>query len=441
MKSEGHLTSYTSTSSEAEEITLTIYNNNLGAVKELRRAPLLIGYQQINYLDVAALIETDSILVEGVEILEMNYEYDLVNKAKLLEKYLGHTVYLNKESKRESFRLLSVAQGLVLEHEGTKEIVLDPVDELILPKLPDGLIIRPAIVWKIKPSESEQIKVSYLTKGFSWNVNYVINLREDKLSLVGWVNIKNETGTTFTNSKIKLIAGEVKRVIKEEEYPLPIRMYSDLEIREDMVPFEEKEFADYHLYTLHGHTTLKNEQSKQIRLFQADNVPCKVYYECRTGWKRANIKITFDNRETSNMGFALPKGIIKVYQEDQADGQHEFIGEDQIDHTPKNEMVSLHIGEAFDIVCEHQRKELQRVGRGHTAESHEVIIRNHKSEPAHIKLSHYVYQRFWRISETSHQYTKEGSNLLLYNLQISSGDEVVVRFTVEMDEKQMFFVE
>ncbi|SDN61498.1 hypothetical protein SAMN04487897_103346 [Paenibacillus sp. yr247] len=141
------------------------------------------------------------------------------------------------------------------------------------------------------------------------------------------------------------------------------------------------------------------------------------------------------------MGFPLPKGLIKVYQEDQADGQNEFIGEDAIEHTPRNESISLNIGEAFDLVFEHQRKELQRVDRGHTAETHEVIIRNHKSETAHIKLSHYIYQRFWRVSDTSHPYTKKGSNTVSYNIDIPAGSEVIVRFTLEMDEKQVLFLE
>ncbi|WNR45154.1 DUF4139 domain-containing protein [Paenibacillus roseipurpureus] len=440
MKSNEHVEIFTLTSNDNVEVALTIYNNNFGAVKEKRRASSLIRQQQINYLDVAATIETESILVKGIEILEMNYEYDLVNKSKLLEKYLGHTVFLQRNSRREEYRLLSISHGVVLEHVDSGEILLDPKDELILPKLPHGLIIRPAIKWKIRPSESEQIEVSYLTKGFSWNVNYVMNLKGDQLSLAGWVNIKNESGATFSNAKIKLIAGEVKRVFNEVDL-MPVTYHSDAtRIMESRIPFEEREFADYHLYVLQECTTLKNEQSKQIRLFQVDNVPCQVYYECRTGWKRANIIVTFQNIESSNLGFPLPMGTIKVYQEDH-DSQNEFIGEDAIDHTPKNEIISLNIGEAFDLVLEHQRKEIQRVGRGHTAESHEIIIRNTKNESAQVKLSHHVYQRFWRISDTSHPYDKNGSNTVIYNIYVSAGTEVVVRFTVEMDEKQMLYFE
>jgi hypothetical protein len=166
-----------------------------------------------------------------------------------------------------------------------------------------------------------------------------------------------------------------------------------------------------------------------------------MYYECRTGWKRANTIVAFDNIESSQLGFPLPKGIMKVYQRDQIDGQCEFIGEDEIDHTSNNETVCLNIGEAFDLVFEHVRKEIQRVGRGHTAESHEVAIRNHKSGSAEVKLSHCIYQRFWRISDTSHPYTKDGSNTVMYDVHVPGGGEAVIRFTVELDEKKSFFLE
>jgi hypothetical protein len=434
--------SYISTSDDSEHVTLTIYNDNFGAVKERRRMPAMPDCQQISYMDVAARIETDSILVKGVDILEMNYEYDLVNRSKLLEKYLDHTVYVRTASgSREAYRLLSVAHGIVLEHAETKEIVLDPAGELILPSLPDGLIVRPALNWKIRTTVSQHIDVSYLTKGMAWTVNYVMNLQGDKLSLTGWVDIKNETGTTFTNARIKLIAGEVKR-IEAPESPAyhPEILYSRC-AESSISGFEEKEFADYHLYTLQGETTLKNEQSKQVRLFQAEDVPCRIYYECTTGTKRADIMVMFDNDEASRLGIPLPKGRIKVYQEDQADGQHEFIGEDEIEHTPKNESVSLHIGEAFDIVLEHKRTELKRVERGHTAESHQVVIRNHKSTLARIKLSHSIYQRYWRISETSHPYEKTGTSGITYWLDVPAGGETVVQFTVELDEKLTVYME
>ncbi len=434
--------SHISTSQDAEHVTLTIYNDNFGAVKERRRMPALTGCSQISYMDVAARIETDSILVKGVDVLEMNYEYDLVNKTKLLEKYLDHTVYVRTaDGGRTAYRLLSVIHGIVLEHTESKEIVLDPGGELVLPSLPDGLIVRPALNWRIRPTDgAQQIDVSYLTKGFAWTVNYVMNLQEDKLALTGWVDIKNETGTTFPNARIKLIAGEVNRVEDPElYYPSPI-VYSKC-VEDSGSAFEEKAFADYHLYTLQGETTLKNEQSKQVRLFQAEDVPCRIYYACNTGAKRTDIMVNFDNDEASRLGIPLPKGKIKVYQEDPADGQHEFIGEDEIEHTPKNESVWLHIGEAFDIVLEHKRTELKRVGRGHTAESHQVMIRNHKSMSAHIKLSHRIHSRFWRISETSHPYEKMGTSGIEYRLDVPAGGEMLVIFTIELDEKLTVYVE
>jgi hypothetical protein len=436
------IASYISTSDDSEQVTLTIYNDHFGAVKERRRMPALTDCSQISYMDVAARIETDSILVKGVDILEMNYEYDLVNKSKLLEKYLDHTVYVRTaDGSRAAYRLLSVAHGIVLEHTESKEIMLDPGGELVLPSLPEGLIVRPALNWRIRPTDGEQhIDVSYLTKGLAWTVNYVMNLQEDKLSLTGWVDIKNETGTTFPNARIKLIAGEVRRIEEPESYYYSPIVYS--KCAEDNGPaFEEKEFADYHLYTLQGETTLKNEQSKQVRLFQAEDVPCRIYYECVTGAKRADIMVQFDNDEASRLGIPLPKGKFKVYLEDQADGQHEFIGEDEIEHTPKDESVWLHIGKAFDLVFEHTSTDLKRVGPGHTAESHQVVIRNRKSMAARIRLSHRIYPCYWRISESSHPYEKEGTQGIVYWLEVPEGGEMLVIFTVELDEKLTVYVE
>jgi hypothetical protein len=437
------MASYISTSDDSEQVTLTIYNDNFGAVKERRRMPAMPRCSLISYMDVAARIETDSILVKGVDIIEMNYEYDLVNKSKLLEKYLDHTVYVRTASgSREAYRLLSVNHGILLEHTASKEIVLDPAGELILPSLPEGLIVRPALNWRIRPMDGERpIDVSYLTKGFAWTVNYVVSLQEDKLSLTGWVDIKNETGTTFPSARIKLIAGEVKRIEAPEPPSYhPEILYSRC-AESSISGFEEKEFADYHLYTLQGETTLKSEQSKQVRLFQAEDVPCRIYYECTTSAKRADIMVKFDNDEASQLGIPLPKGRIKVYQEDQSDGEHEFIGEDEIEHTPKNESVSLHIGEAFDIVLEHARTELKRVGRGHTAESHQVVFRNHKSASARIKLSHTIYERFWHLSDTSHPYEKEGERGVVYWIDVPAGGETMVKFTVDLDEKLTLYVE
>jgi hypothetical protein len=435
---------YTSSSQDAEEVTLTIYNNHFGAVKEKRRIALTRAHSQITYLDVAALIETESILVKGVDIREMNYEYDLVNKTKLLEKYIGQTVFLRQgaNGERSAYRLLSATHGIVLEHEETKEIVLDPADELILPKLPEGLIVRPALVWKIVPSETSSIEVSYLTKGFKWDVNYVMHLQGDRLSLAGWVNIKNKSGATFPNARIKLIAGEVKRVEKKNS-DLSMRIYAEGISDSNVNPFEEKEFADYHLYTLSETTTLKNEQNKQVRLFKVDHVPCCTYYEYWTGRgdTNANTMISFDNKEADGMGIPLPKGIVKVYQEDQTDGQLEFIGEDAIDHTPKNETVTLQIGEAFDLVIEHDCVERGRTGKGHEEERHEIIIRNHKSETATVKLWHSIYKRYWRIAKSTHPFEKKDESKLMFEIKVAPGEVAEVRFTLDYDEQRVVYLE
>lgn len=418
-----------STQNETKNLSITIYNNGYGVVKEERALNLGKDIDQVQFVDVAEKIETNSLIVKGLHILEMNYDYDLVSKEKLLEKYLDRHVWIVSSNDQTEYRLLSVASGMVLENVVTKEIVIDPEGQLILPSLPDELIVKPALIWKIRPSESTSVQVSYITKGIEWTANYVVNFEPTHLKLSGWVDIQNQSGATYQNANLKLIAGEVKRVDQETDYHRDdeyILYNSSPEIS-----FEEKSFADYHMYTLQNQTTLKQNQSKQINFIELGEIPYKKYYEMGRWDDNPRILIEFKNDKASGMGLPLPKGLIKVYQEDDQDHHLEFVGEDSITHTPKDEEIQLCLGEAFDIKCFGYKADSRREGR------YEYIdfrydVRNHKDESALMKISHYISDH-WEMVETSDPYDKESANEITFWVDIEANTTKTIHMSYRID--------
>lgn len=416
-------------------LSVTVYQD-FGAVKEKRKLSLNSEIDTIHYMDVAPRMEVDSLLIQGIRIRDSNLDYDLATKSSLLEKYIGNTVYLKQDSGAPiACRLLSVQGGIVLENEASKEIYLDPKQELILPRLPEGLIVRPALIWGIPPQEAEQVEVSYLTSGLRWHANYVLELQESRCHMTAWVSLTNETGTTYEQAMLKLIAGEVQRLGDVVLLPTRIEEHDKMVVYSAQDgSFEEKSFADYHMYTIDRPVTLKNNQTKQIQLFAAEDIECRKYYACKTYSTTAKICLDLPNTKESGMGVPLPEGRIKVYQRDQADEQLEFIGEDEIEHTPRGETVTLGLGEAFDLVVEHELTEKKK--RGHLLlEKHRVEIRSHKEERATIRLTHPVHTRStYEVTETSHPVEHAGHYALDWTLELAPEETLVLMFTLQIDD-------
>lgn len=423
-----------STNSDTKEIALTIYNGGFGAVKESRTIHLDGAEQEIIYADVAQKIETDSLIVEGINVLEFNYDFDLVDRDKLLRKYVDKEVYLKdrKTGEKKLCRLLSAEGGgrCVLEDIETKEIYLDTQAEIVLPSLPSGLIVKPALVWKTDGKSAENIQVSYLSGGFNWIANYVVELKEKTLNLIGWAEVENKSGMTFENAKIKLIAGDVNRV-KNDEVELQTRYYVCESAGAPQA--EEKAFFDYHMYTLSHSTTLKDNQSKQICILSGNQISYKQYYKLDLHEEKADIILEFKNCIEDGLGIAMPKGKIKLYKEDEADQSLEFIGEDQIDHTSKDELLKLTIGKAFDIVYEYNEVDRKKIG-GFEHYKFECIIRNHKETEVEILFEPYIWG-VWEMVESSHTYTKRSSTQLEYQITVAANNEALVRFEYKIDRR------
>lgn len=424
---------YVSTSQDTMDLALTIYNDGFGTVKEVRRAEIGRSVDEVLYLDVAKLIETDSLISEGLNIIEFNYDYDLVSREKLLGKYIDRNVMLRnrKSGELKEVRVLSAEGTLIFEDVLTKEIYLDSRDELVLPSLPEGLMVKPSLIWKIGETDLTELKTSYISQGFSWTANYVVELKGEMLNIVGWAKIVNQSGRTYENARLKLMAGEVKRVEDREDYYgiRESRVYAP-----KMMPAAaEKAFFDYHMYTLNQKTDLRDNQTKQVNIFLGEDIPYERYYTAHNHDERARITLEFQNREDVGLGKPMPKGILKIYQADDEDGSLEFLGEDEIEHTPKGEKVILDIGEAFDITLE-DKETARRSLEGFDYVKRETVIKNHKEEEVLVHFSLYLYERF-EIEKASHEYGMEDSDTLLFKVRIPKDSEVKVRVEYISDKR------
>ncbi|MCP8615925.1 DUF4139 domain-containing protein [Salirhabdus salicampi] len=422
---------YKSSKQSTKDLAITVYNSYFAVVKEKRDFRDYRQQEEIHYMDVSEKIEIDSLIVKGLHIREVNYDHDLVDKHKLLKKYLDHTVYIRTdENEKVPCRLLSVSSGIILENEETKEILVDPEEEIILPKLPNGLIVHPSLICKVHPHDLTETEVTYTTGGFQWYANYVLYLEDEHLHLSGWVLITNESGTTFEDARLKLIAGKVNKETTVHSFGDEVISYNmDIDAEPDFV---EQSFNDYHLYTLNGMTTLKNNQEKQINLLNGRDIKYTKHYEVKGRNDDVHILLQFENRKDNQLGLPLPKGKVKVYSEDEDDGSLEFIGEDRIQHTPKNETIKLYLGQAFDVICE--GKHVDRKRNGHLeVSSYAYKIRNHKDQDVVLNIYHPISYKFIEVSETTHPFQKINAQEVLFEVAVPANSEEFVKFSYVKD--------
>lgn len=414
-----------------KDLALTVYNDGFALVKEIRTIPPLSNDHLIHYLDVPQLIETNSLQVKGLQVAELNYEYDLVDKFKLLEKYVGHEIKLvDKETGVEKpFRLLSAQNGLVLEDLQTHEIVLDAEGETRLPALPDGLILKPTLVWRIREQTAEDARVTYLTRGLSWDVDYVAQIRENDFDLTGWVTLVNNSGMTYKDATLKLMAGTVNRAPGRMDKNI---VYTTMETY-DAQP-EHQAFADYHLYTLPEKVTVKDRQQKQVKLLTAYDIQSNTVYEVDSYSDHPTVYFTFLNESANELGIPLPMGRFKLYKENPRDGSSEFIGEDSIPHTAVGELVRIEAGEAFDITVESDVVAEYKKD-GFEFEEVEYYIRNQKDQSIELLINHSTSYGIFEVIESTHEWIRKNGDIQLI-VPVPTKSEVKVAFTIRYDRMQ-----
>ena len=432
-------------------VGLTIYNNNFAVVKERREMDFDAGVNTVKFTDVASAIDPTSVNFKclsapgAVSILEQNYEYDLVNTASLLKRYIDKSVTVQikgsgSDTGTKMSGMLSAAVGndlILRDAAGGLEIVSRSVVEHIsLAETPQDLVTKPTLVWLASADKkgAELCQVTYTTGAINWKADYsaILNETEDKLDLTGWVTIDNKSGAGYKDAIIKLIAGDVRRITE----PQPIlrdRMMLAEGVRAGKAGFEEKPFMEYHLYTLGRKSTINNNQVKQIELIApAMGVPVKklYIYEWRKKNDKVQIKLEFENKEENHLGIALPRGKVRVFKKDPADGMLEFVGEDAIDHTAKKEKLSLYIGDAFDVVPEHTITDSEQRRRWRR-EAHKIELRNRKDESVTV----YVDEQFgahvnWKISAATHDYEKRDARTARFKIPVKADSVQILEYTV-----------
>jgi hypothetical protein len=421
-----------------KDVMVTIYNGNLGLVKDVREVRFPIGLTEAQFMDVAAQIDPTSVHLKslsdpvGLRILEQNYEYDLLSSDKLLEKYVGRMVRLyQSDGTFHEAKLLSTA-GPVFEING--QIHLGYSGRMVLPSLPENLVAKPTLVWLLRnqTAPAQKVEASYLTGGITWKADYVmvVNDGDTKSDLTGWVTIDNKSGATYANAALKLVAGDVNRARDgRREGRLMELAAKAASAREASRDFAEEGFFEYHLYTLDGRTTIKNQQTKQLALLNAADVPvtkhlmfygAQDYYRTAYGMPMSNQKVSvileLQNGKEQRLGVPLPKGKVRVYKADAA-GSQQFIGEDWIDHTPRNERVKIKLGEAFDVVGERTQKEWRKLGAGLWEVEWEISLRNHKKQDQTVTVIEPV-PGDWQVLHSTHAWEKPEAHTLRFSIPV-----------------------
>ncbi len=438
-------------------VAVTIYNVNLGLVKDMRNIKLLRGRGDLRFMDVASQIIPASVYIrslaeaEGLRVLEQNYEYDLLSPQKLLDKYVGKEVKLyqkNPYTEREEVvtaTLLSnnggpvfrIGDGITFGHPG----------RIVFPGVPEDLISKPTLVWLIENdlAERQEVEASYLTNGINWRADYVatLNEKDDSADLAGWVTIDNKSGAAYRNAKIKLVAGEVNRVKDERQYLGKMTALAEAAARPAAPQFREESFFEYHIYTLQRPSTIKDNQTKQISLVTADNIPVKkellfhgaqYYYRSQYGEVMTNqqvgVYVEILNRKEDNLGIPLPKGTVRVYKRD-SEGSLQFVGEDSIDHTPKDEKVRIKLGDAFDVVGTRKQTDWEKIAYDTYEAAFEVSLRNHKKEDVAVRVVEPV-PGDWTMLSSSHPYKKTEAHTAEFIIPVAKDKETILRYRVRM---------
>ncbi len=440
----------TSTGKDQQDVAVTIYNSNVGLVKDIRLVDLKSGILELKFMDVAAKIDPTTVHIKtlngsSLNVLEQNYEYDLLSPQKLLEKFVGQKIQLatiDPETKKEQIvdaTLLSTQGGNIFRI-GDKIHVGHP-GRILLPKIPENLIPQPTLVWMLESgtSKPQKLEASYLTSGITWKADYVVVLnRSDSLAdLTSWVTIDNKSGAVYQNALLKLVAGDVHRVQPEVRMDRAMPMAA---AKESAPQFKEEAFFEYHLYTLDRRTTIKDNQTKQMALLDTTRVPVKKlfifsgvpqYYFYRYDQRskqKVGVFLEIANTQKDNLGIPLPKGTVRVYKEDK-DGSLQFIGEDQIHHTPKDEKFKMKIGEAFDVVGERVQTDYKRLGDNLFEVAFEVSLRNHKKEDIKVKVEEPI-PGDWEMLSNTHPYEKVSANLIRFDVPVGKDKEVKVRYRI-----------
>jgi hypothetical protein len=449
---------------DQKQVSVTIYNEDLALVKDSRRVTLDTGENALAWRDVSARIRPETALLHGLSdasdfrLIEQNFDFDLLTPQKLLEKYVGGKVRVirtnpaNGIESSEEASVLSANEGVVLQYSDRIESL--PSGRLAFQAVPGNLRDRPTLVIRLQAAKAGEqlLELSYLTSGLGWKADYVAELspKDDRLDLNGWVTLTNQSGTTYRDARLQLVAGDVNRVQDELRRSEPAM--AKMAMAAAAPRMAEETLFEYHLYTLDRLTTIAENQTKQVALLSAAQVPATkefllrgadYYYRSSLGEigqkMKVGVFVEFTNKG-HDLGIPLPRGTIRVYKKD-ASGNAQFVGEDRIDHTPKNETVRLKLGDAFDITADKRQTDYQKIGGSSTSSvsryksvnemAFELILKNAKSEAVTVKVMEPI-PGDWEILAENLPHAKAASNTAIWKVNVPAESKATLNYRVRV---------
>jgi hypothetical protein len=449
----------TSTLDDQNELALTVYNSDLALVRDVRTLQLPRGTFDLKFMDIAATVNPATVhfrsLTEPsrVSVLEQNYEYDLLEPDKLLRKYVGRDVTLvryrpNGGTPREeevTARLLSYNTAPVWQING--EIVTGlQADHIRFPELPGNLFARPTLIWSLQNDGAarHRVEAAYLATRLSWSADYVLTVARDDAAadIDGWVTVTNGSGTQFRNAALQLVAGNVHRVRQVLAKMADVAMERrELAAAQAMT---QESFSDYHLYTLGRKTSINNNQTKQVSMLGATGFPVRKRYvvDGQDFYYRnaqhpgsplkddVRVFYQFANEAKAGLGMPMPAGVVRVYQTDSRGGT-QFVGEDRIDHTPKDETLNLQIGTAFDVVAERKQMDFEKISSNVYEMEFQVTLRNHKAQPVTVEVNEPIGGT-WRMLSSTHTHTKTDAWAAQFTVSVAPDAAATLRYRVRV---------
>jgi hypothetical protein len=449
----------TTTLNDQTELAVTVYNSDIALVRDVRDLRLTRGVSDLRFMDIAATVNPATVhfrsLTEPsrVNVLEQNYEYDLLEPDKLLRKYVGRDVTLVRTRQEDGSTREEEVTAHLLSYNSApvwrigEEIVTGMhADHIRFPELPESLFSRPTLIWTLDNAgaATHRVEASYLAGKLAWNADYVLTVaRDDKLADVdGWVTLTNGSGTSFRNARLQLVAGDLNRVRQELGRMLAAERRMDA--APAAAPMTQEAFSDYHLYTLGRKTTVNNNETKQVSMLNGASVPVQkryvvdgqAFYYRNASHPGAPLKdvvqvyYQFKNEQKGGLGIPMPAGTVRVYQADSGGGL-QFVGEDRINHTPKDETLNLKIGNAFDVVCQRNQTDWEKIAASTYEVEYEITLRNHKTMPIVVEVNEPIGGT-WRMLQSSHEWTKSAAWAAQFKVPVPVDGTAVLKYRVRV---------
>jgi hypothetical protein len=456
-------TDATTTLKDQTDLSLTVYNSQLALVRDVRQIDLPAGESRLRFMDIASSINPATVHFRSVadptklNVLEQDYEYDLLDPAKLLEKYVGREVTLVRAVQKDGSTDFQQSQATLLSDNaggpvwkvGDEIVTGMATDSYRFPDLPGNLYDRPTLLWLLdnRGAPRQTVEASYLTSNISWSADYVLTIGHDENSadLNGWVTLVNNSGTAFENAQLQLVAGDVHRAPAPPPPPMEMMQAADAAVGSGSGEgFSQEAFSEYHLYTLGRRTSIENNETKQISLLSAAAFPVERRYVVNgQNWyyhsaaqpgepikDPVEVYYKFQNEEKSGLGMPLPAGTVRVYEADSHGGVL-FIGEDNIEHTPKDESVDLHVGSAFDIVAERKQTDYQAISNRVVEMEYEITLRNHKDTPVTVEVNEPIGGD-WQMLSSTYNATKTSAFAAQFEVPVAQNGTSVLRYRVRV---------